>query len=116
VRGKALLAFLITSWLTVATFGMHQKQPEQIGLAPMLVLAGVALLSLAVAIFGRPGVNADQRERDRIGLGSLCAACGQGESRKNPFSLTQDGYRVCASHIADPDSGLYDSRGQTRWI
>lgn len=116
MAGKALLAFLITATLTVVAFNMHHKHPEQIGLAPTLVLGAVALLSLAVAIFGRPGVNADQRERDRIGLGSLCAACGQGESRKNPFGLTQDGYRVCASHIADPDSGLYDSRGQTRWL
>lgn len=116
MRGKALLTFLLTATLAVVAFSMHHKHPEQISLAPMLVLAGVALLSLAVAIFGRSSVNADQRERDRIGLGSLCAACGQGESRKNPFSLTQDGYRVCASHIADPDSGLYDSRGQTRWL
>jgi hypothetical protein len=107
VRGKALLAFLITSWLTVATFGMHQKQPEQIGLAPAVVLGAVALASIGVAVFGKSGVNANQRERDRIGLGNLCAACGNAEGRKNPFALSDDGYRICASHLTDPSSGLY---------
>ena len=111
MRGKALLAFLITGCLTVAAFGMHQRHPEQIGLTPMLALGAVALISLGVAVWGKPSVNANQRERDRIGLGNLCAACGSAESRKNPLTLDFDGYRICASHITDPNSGLY-GRGQ----
>lgn len=115
MKGKALLAFLIAGVLAIVAFGMHQKHPEQISLAPVLVLGAVALLSIIVAARGT-SVNADQRERDRVGLGHLCAACGTGETRKNPLALTQDGYRVCASHLTDPNSGLYDHQGKTRWL
>lgn len=117
MAGKALLAFLITATLTVVAFSMHHKHPEQISFAQVLVLAAVALLSLAVAIFGKSGVNAGQQERDhvavekgvhrvqqerdRTGRGHLCNACGHSETPKNPLVLTKTGFRIHRSHFSD---------------
>jgi hypothetical protein len=107
MRGKALLTFLIFGSLTVVAVGMHQKNPEEIGLAPALVLGAVAVLSLSVAVFLKAGlnaaVNAAQRRRDRDGLSNVCAACGHDGTRKNPLTLSDDGYRICTSHVLDPD-------------
>lgn len=107
MRGMALLSFLITGWLTVAAFGMHQKHPEQISMAPVFVLGAVALISIGVAVFGKPGVNARQRGRDRSGLHNVCAACGHTGSRRNPLTLSDSGSRICESHVLDPDSGFH---------
>jgi hypothetical protein len=107
MRGKALLAFLITAALTVVAFAMHQKNPDQVSMTPALMLGAVALLSLVVVGFAKPSVNASQRERDRRGLHNICAACGHAERWSDPLTLTDDGYRICTSHVLDPDSGFY---------
>jgi hypothetical protein len=106
MAGKALLAFLVTATLAVVAFSMHAKHPEQISLTPALMLGAVALISLAVASFGKPGVNARQRDRDRNGLRNVCAGCGHAGGRNNPLTVV-DGYRICESHVSDPDSGFH---------
>jgi uncharacterized membrane protein len=75
MQGKALLAFVIAASLAVVAFNMHHKHPEQVSMAPTLVLGAIALLGLIVAMRSDT-ISPCQRERDRAGLRNVCGACG----------------------------------------
>jgi hypothetical protein len=51
-------------------------------------------------------LNPQQEARDRSGLRSTCAACGNAETARDPL-VVADGYRIHVSHARDEDSGYY---------
>ena len=56
-----------------------------------------------------PRLNDAQRERDADGKGNLCAACGHPGTPDDPLVIASaSGYRIHASHTADPQDGFYD--------